>query len=156
MFSRMKNKLLSKSIEIKQKKRQSFSERINDELAEILLQYLSIEEKEKFESVCKLFQRNIYLKVFSLDLNDWIFWHNGYSCPECSQGWHFDLKKSETILKNCTNVESIEMRLFSGEIYSSFDGYNQMFGLIIKYCHNLRRIDCAFSFTIRRNSSKIY
>ncbi len=49
--------------------RQSFSYRICDDLCEVLLKYLSFEDKIKFECVSKQFQRCVYCKqnVFDID-----------------------------------------------------------------------------------------
>ena len=133
---------MSKSNEIKSKNSQSFNERICDDLAEILLQYLSIEEKVKLEKVCQLFQRNIYLKVFELNLEDGMFWweNNGDES--------FNLNRFATLVKKCPNIKSLEI---TTESYDHFrdenivDDYNRIIQIVINYCHNLSQIECSFS-----------
>ena len=55
-------RLCLRSNSLKSTKRQSFDERICDDLSEVILQYLSIEDKLKFESVSKQFQRTVFVK----------------------------------------------------------------------------------------------
>src|SRR5437868_13536406 len=45
-----------------QKKRQSFDDRVCDDLSEELLQYLTIEDKLRLECVSKQFQRTVFKK----------------------------------------------------------------------------------------------
>ena len=49
-------------------KRQSFSERICDDLSQVI-QYLLIEDKLRYECVSKQFQRTVFEKQFVLDFH---------------------------------------------------------------------------------------
>jgi hypothetical protein len=50
-------------------KRDSFSDRFCDDLCEVLLSYLSLEDKIRFECVSKQFQNCIYIKQNTIELN---------------------------------------------------------------------------------------
>jgi hypothetical protein len=49
-------------------KRDSFSDRICDDLFEVLLKYLSFEDKIRFECVSKQFQRLIFNKQYCIEI----------------------------------------------------------------------------------------
>ena len=55
-------------------KRQSFSDRICDDLCEEILQYLSLEDKLKLEGVSKQFQRTVLNKHYELSIKvkNWV------------------------------------------------------------------------------------
>ena len=61
------NKVLSKSSKV-YNKRQSFDERICDDLSEVILQYLPLESKLRLECVSKQFQRTILGSQRTLDI----------------------------------------------------------------------------------------
>ena len=50
--------------------KKSFSDRICDDISEVILQYLPFENKSKYESVCNQFQRTVYRKDNELNLKD--------------------------------------------------------------------------------------
>ncbi len=50
-------------------KRNSFEDRVCDDLSEVILQYLSIEDKFRFHCVSKQFQRTVFQKEYELDLS---------------------------------------------------------------------------------------
>ena len=52
--------------EDKNKRRDSYEERVCDDLSEVLLQYLSLEERFRLESVSKQFQRTVFEKQLNL------------------------------------------------------------------------------------------
>jgi hypothetical protein len=56
------NKRFKRQLRSDIKKRQSFDYRICDDLCEVLLSYLSFEDKIRFECVSKQFQRCVYNK----------------------------------------------------------------------------------------------
>ena len=49
-------------------RRDSFSDRIWDDLSEVILQFLLLEDKLRLECVSKQFQRTVYQKQFSMTL----------------------------------------------------------------------------------------
>jgi hypothetical protein len=51
-------------------KRDSFSDRICDDLCEVLLSYLSFKDKIRFECISKQFQRCLYIKQNNIEVND--------------------------------------------------------------------------------------
>ena len=55
-------------------RRDSFDDRFCDDLSEVILQYLSLEDKLRFECVSKQFQRTVFQKIYELDLDDSDFW----------------------------------------------------------------------------------
>ena len=63
-------KKIKKSNEIRRESsRDSYKDRICDDLSEVILQYLSIEDKFRFECVSKQFQRTVFQKEYDLNLN---------------------------------------------------------------------------------------
>ena len=123
-------------------KRQSFSERICDDLCEEILKFLPIEDRFRLEGVSKQFQRTVFKSqnVVSIDFNR-----------------NFDdlLKKCKIFLK-CVNVNQIEIpylmqisfqhgqeEMDQHFILSSdtIDEYNKLVELIIKNCNNLSDFD---------------
>ena len=50
-------------------KRRSFSERICDDLSEVILQYLSLEGKLRLECVSKQFQRTVFQRHYELKID---------------------------------------------------------------------------------------
>src|ERR1700761_7936241 len=84
-------------------KRQSFSERICDDLSQLILKYLSLKDKLKLECVSKQFQRTVYQKQYDFNEEFLEFLHkrNGIrkSRLECFS-W---------ILKKCQNIKTIDL-----------------------------------------------
>ena len=101
------------SIEVNYR-RDSFIDRVCDDLCEVILKYLSLEDRLRLECVSKQFQRTAFLSQRSLDL-----FANQISA-----------EKLEPLLKKFQNLNEI---LF-GRIT------NEMFKVIIKICNNLTHI----------------
>ena len=125
--------------------RQSFSDRICDDLCEEILQYLSLEDKLKLEGVSKQFQRTVLKKHYELKIGaEFIskrkakkqYKYHIRSISKSKKSNPFYLKSLEVLLKKCPNITSILFR----KPYFKFD-YNKVFPLITKYCNNLREID---------------
>ena len=133
----MKSKLLEKTL-----KRQSFDERVCDDLAEVLLQYLPLKDSIKFKGVSKQFQRTILSKCFQLDIKDGVFWAE----VETREGWQqkerLDLNAFEMFLKKCPNIKLLNFRSRMSDIYQ--EEYNPILETIVKYCHNLIAINGLF------------
>jgi hypothetical protein len=126
-------------------KRDSFSDRICDDLCEVLLSYLSIKDKMRFECVSKQFQRCVYNKENSIEVCD--------SIEELGQktifnkllieiDQSFNYKIPESILKKCKFIDNICISLAFIQFNSK--AANQLLNLIIKNCNNLKSI--AFNF----------
>ena len=106
-------------------KRQSFFERICDDLCEEILKYLPIEDRFRLEGVSKQFQRTIFKSegVLFLKLDD--------------------MEKCKILLKKCRNVNQIKTSDYY-YILAHFDKdsgktnkYNKLVKIIIKNCNNL-------------------
>ena len=130
--------------------RASFSNRICDDLAEVLLEFLPFKSKFKFEAVSKQFQRTIFKKqknflitmdlVISLDLSKF-----------CGDGAvNINFHKFELILKKCTNIEQIFMERedsisFHTYFYHILNhkvvDYNIMILKILRNCKYITHLD---------------
>ena len=112
---------------IDSEKRQSFSERICDDLCPHILQYLSLEDKLRLDCVSQQFQRSIITsqRVISLDSrrddNNWLI-------------------KLETLLKKSSNVREVR----NPDIYYNKSDYNKAIELIIKYINKLTHFTVNF------------
>ena len=107
-------------------RRDSFSDRVCDDLSEVILQYLSLEDKLRLECVSKQFQRNICAKHFAL-----IFDFNNSKTRVINL---------ENLLKKFANIKQITIRCNSYyyRIVRNIESkYNKVIELIIKYCNNL-------------------
>ena len=99
-------------------KRQSFSERICDDLCEEILQYLSLEDKLKLEGVSKQFQRTVLKKHYELTIVS-----NNISVSNKSNYVYIEntfnhLKSLEVLLKKCPNITSIDLRSYDKYYFS--------------------------------------
>ncbi len=102
----------------------SFSHRICDDLCEVLLSYLSFEDKIRFECVSKQFKRCVFVKQFKLNLCENKVLMNGNLINE---------KAYEIVLKKCLNISALFMPF-------SEDLTENTFKLITKYCLRLKEI----------------
>ncbi len=84
-------------------KRDSFSARICDDLCEVLLSYLSIEDKIRFECVSKQFQNCVYIKQNAIEVDNCFLKRNNVLNKLLirSKGNHksFNYKAFESVLK---------------------------------------------------------
>jgi hypothetical protein len=113
----------------------SFNDRINDNLCQIIISYLSFEEKIRFESVSKLWQKFIFNKQFCLQIDSNCFdERNSLNklLKTGSKNW-FNLKAFESVLKKSKFINNIIIR-------ESFENEETICQLITKYCLNLNSI----------------
>jgi hypothetical protein len=117
-------------------RRDSMSDRICDDLCEILFTYLSFEDKIKFECVSKQWQKLIFNKQFILDIN--VFGNHKKQhfldkllIPKNDN--KFDLKAFESVLKKCKFINNIIIR-------ESIGSEQMICQLINKHCLNLKSI----------------
>ena len=131
--------------------RDSFSDRICDDLCEEILQYLSLEDKLKLEGVSKQFQRTVFQRQNELYINmrgpeehkrhlimkelrkrnD----HNYYYIEDQN------LDSFEALLKKCPNITLIQFKgQQKGDMYYNPYKINQVFHLIIENCNNLSEV----------------
>jgi hypothetical protein len=116
---------------------ESFSGRICDDLCEVLLSYLSFEDKIRFECVSKQFQSCVFVKqntieVVEYPLNNKNTLSNLFN--RISKNENFNYKIFESVLKKCQFINEVIIESKSVQILK----------LIIKNCNNLKSI--AFDF----------
>jgi hypothetical protein len=125
-------------------KRDSFSGRICDDLCEVLLSYLSFEDKIHFECVSKQFEKCIYIKQNTIEINESrLQTKNGLNklLIGFEKNLIFDYKAFESVLKKLK---------FINNIIIDFNNYNDIINtkviieIIIENCNNLKSI--AFNF----------
>src|ERR1700712_2157133 len=116
-----------------EEKSQSFSERICDDLSEVILQYLPLKDKLRLECVSKQFQRTVLQKQYELTI-DKIFERL------LSKNNKIDLKLVESLLKKCPNLRSLKFSYYWGKGYN----YSKTIKLVIKYCDNLVEFEFPF------------
>ena len=104
-----------------------FSERLCDDLCEVLLQFLPIEDKLMFECVSKQFQRTVYQRQHHLNLKSFFKRFNLRKRRKPME----EYKAFESIVKKCPNIKSFE---------DYFTNDSQI-DLILKYCNNLNEFD---------------
>jgi hypothetical protein len=117
-------------------RRDSMSDRICDDLCEILFTYLSFEDKIKFECVSKQWQTLIFNKQFILDINVFINHKKQQFLDKLlipKNDNKFDLKAFESVLKKCKFINNIIIR-------ESIGSEETICQLINKYCLNLKSI----------------
>src|ERR1700712_496496 len=91
-----------------EEKRQSFSERVCDDLSEVILQYLSLEDKLKLQFVSKQFQRTVFQRHEELIIN----------CRDVRLMRERSFKLIEFFAKNCINVTSVIIRF---ELFKEYE-----------------------------------
>ena len=125
---------------IDSEKRQSFSERICDDLCPHILQYLSLEDKLRLECVSQQFQRCIITsqRVINISLDfkgDHIYW----------------LIVLESLLKKFPNINEVR----NTDVPNFKSHYNKVIELIIKYCNKLTHFNFRFDFLSEENLQNI-
>ena len=130
-------------------RRDSFCDRFCDDLSEVILQYLSLEDKLRLQCVSKQFQRTVFKRQYDLFIH--------MSDPEISElnlygirsnlnirrdYYYFKVQSLDSfkaLLKKCPNITSIELDgqdlTYTNHNYS--DKINEVFQLIIENCNNL-------------------
>ena len=109
--------------------RSSCSHRICDDLCEVILQYLSIEDKIRFECVSQQFQRTVFQRQTELNIN--------YTTHSL-MGRMKDIKTIESMLKKFPNITT----LYITETFhsSSFFDFKIYFQIIAKNCPYVTKI----------------
>ena len=81
-------------------RRKSFDYRVCDHLSQVLLQFLQIEDKFRFESVSKQFQRTVFQRHEELCLNNTIL-------TRIRSNEEDSVTRFETLLQKLPNIKSI-------------------------------------------------
>ena len=99
-------------------------DRFGDDLCELILRYLSLEDRFKYESVCRQWQRLVYnSQTLLTDKCIQFLTINNNSCVH--------LKSFEYILIKCANINYIEFNYYLCLLN------NEMLELIIKHCTHI-------------------
>jgi hypothetical protein len=121
------------------KKRQSFSDRICDDLCEVLLSYLSFEDKIRFECVSKQFQKSIFNKQFIIEIDEYPNRKENTLNALMNKTNKFNVKAFESVLKKSKFVNEIYIRVNNKKLNEI------ILKLIIKYCYYLKSITFDFN-----------
>ena len=146
---------MSLSKELSQNRRQSYDERICDDLSELLLQYLSLEDKLWYECVSKQFQKTVFEKHYVFDdlFLDFLFRENRFGSLPIVRRIHYFIC-FESILKKCPNLKTIVLRhekLFALNLkrvtnyyksYKSYKSYKNYKNLLEIHLHFNVQIVC--------------
>ena len=98
--------------------RDSFSHRICDDLCEVILQYLSLEDKIRFECVSHQFQRTVFQRQYELRFD------NRYDNFSRNTRNAIDFKSFESVVEKCSNITSVYMEnSFFGHRINEFKTY---------------------------------
>ena len=109
----------------------SFDDRICDDLSEVLLQFLALIDKLRYECVSKQFQRTTFVKKYEI-ISDWAVVMDDQICDEIKDKYYESYIKSfELVVKKCKNIQKLKLFLENNRIFKS------ILPLITKYCHNL-------------------
>ena len=126
-------------------RRDSFGDRFCDDLCEVIVQYLSLEDKLSLQCVSKQFQRTVFERQYELYVHmnftegDKFYLKNKYFRNRRDNYFFFknqSLDSFKALLKKCPNVTSIKLEDYS--YYS--DIINQVFPVIIENCNNLSEV----------------
>ncbi|XP_054155955.1 uncharacterized protein LOC128954403 isoform X1 [Oppia nitens] len=104
-------------------------DRFGDDLAELLLQYLSIDDKLRLQSVSKQWLALIFTGQTHLVLDEKLFKRMSFEMTVKNVK---KLKLFETIVKKCPNITKVNVRDIN-----FFDG---LLDLLIKYCNQLTHL----------------
>ena len=108
--------------------RHSF-DRFGDDLTELIASFLTLENKFRFECLCKQWQSVVFNKQKQLIIDHRLQYKS--SCRVV-------IKRFEIVLKKCQNISSIDVNI-------SPDNSDKVFETIINYCRYLREIRSDFS-----------
>ncbi|CAG2106215.1 unnamed protein product, partial [Medioppia subpectinata] len=114
-------------------------DRFGDDMCGLILSYISLEDRFRYECVSKQFQRTVFGSVVFIDIND-----------------RFDDKSQtcftamiEVLAKKCPNIETIDFR---GMFIGCEEHYPEVLRLFRDNCHNLREVYCS----LEENTAQMY
>ena len=111
-------------------------DRFCDDFCELILSYLSFEEKFRYECVSKQFKRCIYQKQNHLEFTNQLY--NKLKRTDLLSNKYIDLDLTESMLKKLPNVNNIFIKTFENQLNTNFV---QMIELIINNYNYLYSID---------------
>ncbi len=132
-------------------KRDSFNDRICDNLCEVLLKYLSFEEKIKFECVSKQFRNSILKNQNLIEIDLWsdqrLYFSDILSPIEkcfVINGFQLNRQSIDVLLKKLKSINNIVIK--SNDSFESLHNREVIILLIIKNCVNLNAIKFDFCY----------
>ena len=127
--------------------RDSFDERICDDLSEVILQFLPLKDKLRLECVSKQFSRTVFIKQREIDSKSELFLNNDFSLKSVVK----QLKIFELIVKKFQNINKIEFSSRFLKFDENTDHYNEAIDILIKNCNNLTHFDVYFNWISNEN-----
>ena len=118
-------------------RRDSFSHRICDDLAEVILQFLPFEDKFRLECVSKLFQRTIFERQYEWVIDPILAFRS--KAIYCHKYNERSLSIFINILKKLPKIRCLRQKTFHEILLNDRDLH-----LITKYCRHLTAIHCDF------------
>ena len=99
-----------------------------DDLTELILQYLTFEDKVRLECVSKQWRKLIYNKQYLIELdigsNDKVI---------RQKAMYLNFQQLESLLKKCPNIRRVD-------ISSSIKNTSEVLSLIGRYCHRIKSL----------------
>ena len=109
--------------------------RFDDDLSEVLITYLSIEDKFRFECLSKQWQRLVFNKEKQLTID---FRSDDQKLFTKDNNWVINSTKLESILKKWSNLTAIHL-------LNDIENKEEVFQLILKYVKHLTKITANFA-----------
>jgi len=117
-------------------------DRFNEYLLEVILSYLPIKQKFKYQCLSKQWQRLVFNKEKLILLYEMDYYFANNLCKDLILNQRLVLNRFETILKKCQNITTIKMYF---DVHNECtDNMNDVFELIIKYCNRLKQMNYGF------------
>ena len=108
-------------------------DRLGDDLTELILQYLTFEDKVRLECVSKQWRRLVFNKQFVIELNAEIYYEERRNLKNNLLTYNRRklAKRLKLVLMKCRNIESVK---FNIEVES------EVLSLIGRYCPNIKSL----------------
>jgi len=116
--------------------RDSFSHRICDDLCEVLLSYLSFEDKIRFECVSKQWKKLIFNKQFIIEVYQRSYGDQIYGLNQLLKGRNLDMFAFESVLTKCQFINQITIGFVKNT--------EQVLQSITNCSNNLKKISIYF------------
>ena len=134
--------------------KKSFSDRFCDDLSEVILQYLSLEDKLRLQCVSKQFQRTVFQRQYELYINvlspdEHKMYLKYKNLKKRYQNYYYiedqSMQSFKALLKKCPNITSIE-----SDDYNP-DNNSKVFQLLIENCNNLSEVFSSSFITLNES-----
>ncbi|CAG2112929.1 unnamed protein product, partial [Medioppia subpectinata] len=111
-------------------------DRFGDDLSQLLLSYLSLEDRFQCECVSKQFQRTVFVSVVDITLSDRFI-------QRLLNEKRSDTEMLATFAIKCSNIQTIDCRGITKDYEKRVP---EVLGLLRDYCRRLRDIYCDWSY----------